>query len=182
MARVSRNDWLAAGFDVLAAEGAAGLTIETLTHKLNVTKGSFYHHFQNVEDYKNALLAFWEQQYTTRIVALSESGGDPTQIFTRFLAILASESPAIEITLRSWAFQDEQVRAYVQRIDEARVAYAQGWFEQLGHEPQQAEQLSKMLNTLLIGCYSIFPPIQAEALQKTMSRFLQISGALKDQT
>jgi hypothetical protein len=127
------------------------------------------------------LLAFWEQEYTTRIVAMSESTGDPAQIFTQFLAILASELPTVEISLRSWAFQDEQVRAYVQRIDETRMAHAQRWFEQLEHDSQQAEGLSRMLNALLIGCYSVFPPILGEALQKTIIHFLHTTGTLKNQ-
>ncbi|MFZ6029606.1 MAG: TetR/AcrR family transcriptional regulator [Chloroflexota bacterium] len=179
--RISRNDWLTAGFDVLAAEGTAGLTIESLTRKLNVTKGSFYHHFQNVEDYKNALLAFWEQEYTIRIVTMSDAAGGPAEVFTRFLAILASESPTVEISLRAWAFQDAQVQAYVQRIDETRVAHARRWFEQSGHTAQQAERLSRMLNALLIGCYTIFPPVLGETLQETIFHFLHITGTIQEQ-
>lgn len=180
MTHLFRNDWLAAGFDVLVSEGAVALTLDTLTRKLNVTKGSFYHHFRNVEDYKNALLKSWEQQYTTRVIDMSEITGDPAQVFNRFLAVLASELPTIEICLRSWAFQDEQVRAYVQRVDEARVAQAQVWFEKLGHDSTQADRLAKMLYALLIGCYSIFPPIDGEILQKTITQFLQIAATFKE--
>ena len=180
MTHLFRNDWLAAGFDVLVSDGAVGLTLDTLTRKLNVTKGSFYHHFQNVEDYKNALLESWEQQYTIRVVAMSETTGDPSQVFNRFLATLASELPNIEIRVRSWAFQDEQARAYVQRVDEARVAQAQVWFEKLGHDSTQAEGLSRMFYALLIGCYSIFPPIDGEILQKTITYFLKITTTFKE--
>jgi AcrR family transcriptional regulator len=180
MTHLSRNDWLAAGFDVLVSEGSAGMTLDKLTHKLKVTKGSFYHHFQDVEDYKNALLESWEQQFTIRVVAMSETTGDPAQIFNRFLAILVSESPNIEICLRSWAFQDEQVKAYVQRVDEARVAQTRIWFAKLGHDSSQAERLSRMLYALLIGCYSIFPPIDGEILHKTITHFLQITETVKE--
>jgi AcrR family transcriptional regulator len=182
MTHLSRSDWLDAGFDVLISDGAVGLTLDTLTHRLDVTKGSFYHHFKNVEDYKNALLESWEQKYTNRLIVMSEIIDDPVQIFNRFLAILASELPIVEICLRSWAFQDEQVRAYVQRVDEARVAQAQVWFEKLGHDSSQAERLSKMLYALLIGCYSIFPPINGEILQKTITHFLQITTNFKEKT
>jgi len=180
MTHLLRTDWLAAGFDVLVNEGAEALTLDTLTRKLHITKGSFYHHFRNVEDYKNALLDSWEQQYTTRVIAMSETTGDPARVFDRFLAVLASELPNIEICLRSWAFQDEQVRGYVQRVDEARVAQARVWFEKMGHDSTQAEWLARMLYVLLIGCYSIFPPIQGDKLQKTMTQFLQIAATYKE--
>jgi AcrR family transcriptional regulator len=182
MTHLLRKDWLTAGFDVLVSEGAVALTLDTLTRKLKVTKGSFYHHFRNVEDYKNALLESWEQQYTTRVIAISETTGDPDQIFDRFLEVLASEIPNIEISLRSWAFQDEQARRYVHRVDEARVAQARVWFERMGHTSTNAEWLARMLYSLLIGCYSVFPPVEGEILQKTISQFLQISDAYKENT
>jgi AcrR family transcriptional regulator len=182
MTHLFRTDWLAAGFEVLVNEGAVALTIDTLTRKLKVTKGSFYHHFRNVEDYKNALLESWEQQYTTGVIVMSETTGDPAQIFNRFLAVLASEIPNIEIRLRSWAFQDEQVRRYVHRVDEARVAQARVWFEKLGHDSTHAERLARMLYALLIGCYSIFPPIEGEILQKTITQFLQIAATYQEKS
>jgi AcrR family transcriptional regulator len=180
MTHLVRTDWLAAGFEVLLNEGAVSLTLDTLTRKLNVTKGSFYHHFRNVEDYKNALLESWEQQYTTRVIAISEASSDPTQVFENFLSALASEIPDIERCLRSWAFQDEQVRAYVQCVDEARVAQARVWFEKMGHDSTQAEWLARMLYALLIGCYSIIPPIEGEVLQKNISQLLQITATFKE--
>ncbi len=119
MAHISHQDWLVVGLRMLSQEGAAGLTIDALTRQQQVTKGSFYHHFHNYADFKTALLEYWEQEYTRRIVAFSEgehpadfSSADPDQIFPRFLAILAKESPAVEIAMRAWALEDETVRAF----------------------------------------------------------------------
>ncbi|BCY19557.1 TetR family transcriptional regulator (plasmid) [Leptolinea sp. HRD-7] len=181
MTRLLRDDWLAAGFDVLVNEGAPALTIDTLTRKLNVTKGSFYHHFRNADDYQNALLESWEQQYTARVIEMSEAAGDPALVFDRFSRVLASELPDIEICFRSWAFQDERVRSYVQRVDEARIAQARRWFEMMGYDSTRAEGLARMLYALLVGCYSIFPPVQGEILQKTMTEFLQIASKHKEE-
>ena len=43
---VTRREWLDAGLELLADEGAPAVTIERLTGKLGVTKGSYYHHFK----------------------------------------------------------------------------------------------------------------------------------------
>ena len=177
MTRLLRHDWLAAGFDVLVNEGTVALTLDTLTRKLNVTKGSFYHHFRNVDDFQNALLESWEQQYTTRVIEMSENTGDPDQVFDKFLSALAVELPDIERCLRAWAIQDEQVRAYVQRVDEIRVAQARVWFEKMGHGSTQAQWLAKTLYALLIGCYSIFPPIDGQAMKENITQFLQITAS-----
>ncbi len=176
MTRISRQDWLAAGLETLAAEGVAGLTIDALMQKLKVTKGSFYHHFRNYEAFKNALLEFWEEQYTRRIVEFSEKSQEPGEVFARFVSILSSESPEVEIAIRSWAFQDEQVRAYLLRIDAVRVDHARRWFEQVGKEEGQAAQLGRMLNMVLIGSYSVFPPTTGEDLRDMIQSFLNMVG------
>ncbi len=176
MSRISRTDWLAIGLESLAVEGVSGLTIDALTRKLKVTKGSFYHHFKNFEDFKIALLEFWEQQYTSRIIAFAESAEGPEQIFSRFLTILTNESPAVEIAIRSWALQDEPVRAYVQRIDELRIDTARRWFQRVNNDSLQANSLASLFNALLVGCYSVFPPLLREDLQQNVSLFLKLAG------
>jgi len=181
MAHISHQDWLVVGLRMLSQEGAAGLTIDALTRQQQVTKGSFYHHFHNHADFKTALLEYWEQEYTRRIVAFSEtespadlSSADPNQIFPRFLAILATESPAVEIAMRAWALEDETVRAYVHRIDELRTAHAERWFSLVG--AQHPAELARLLNMLLIGSYSVFPPLSGNRLKAIMQSFFDLAG------
>jgi hypothetical protein len=50
----------------------------------------------------------------------------------------------------------------------------------LGHDSTQAAWLARMLYALLIGCYSIFPPINGEILQKTITQFLQITATFTE--
>ena len=64
--RKSKQDWLEVGLKTLGEFGENGLTIERLTGTLGVTKGSFYHHFRNVEDFREQLIAFWADQYLSR--------------------------------------------------------------------------------------------------------------------
>ena len=84
MSRKTKNDWLVAGYETLGESGASTLTIDHLCNRLGVTKGSFYHHFQNYQDYKEQLLAFWEEQLTTSIVAFAEDAGDLSEVLARF--------------------------------------------------------------------------------------------------
>ena len=61
MERSTQTTWLVEGFTILKDTGAAGLTIKNLTTRLNKSKGSFYHHFKNRDDYSEKLLAYWEE-------------------------------------------------------------------------------------------------------------------------
>ncbi len=64
MTRKTKLDWIEQGLAILAEESSPALTTEALTKRLDVTKGSFYHHFTNYEDYKLNLLSYFEQVQT----------------------------------------------------------------------------------------------------------------------
>ena len=64
MVRKTKQDWLVAGLTLLGSTGSPDLTIDQLTDYLGVTKGSFYHHFKNYQDYVEQMLTFWGEHYT----------------------------------------------------------------------------------------------------------------------
>jgi AcrR family transcriptional regulator len=74
--RKSKQDWLEVGLKTLGEFGENGLTIERLTGTLGVTKGSFYHHFRNVEDFREQLIAFWADQYLSTSSNLPDDPGE----------------------------------------------------------------------------------------------------------
>ncbi len=74
---LSRSAYFEAGLELLAERGHGGLTIAALCERLGVTKGSFYHHFDDMAGYVRLLLGHWEDEHATRLIALSESVTDP---------------------------------------------------------------------------------------------------------
>src|SRR4051812_12028417 len=62
MARVSKEDWISKGLDVLSRDGYHAIRIDWLCSKFRITKGSFYHHFESLQDYERHLLKFWEKK------------------------------------------------------------------------------------------------------------------------
>ena len=46
--RLPVDDWVAAGFEILAEEGITALKIDRLCNRLAVTNGSFYWHFSDI--------------------------------------------------------------------------------------------------------------------------------------
>jgi len=50
--RLSIEDWLQAGYIVLAEQGVRALKVERLCRLLGVTRGSFYWHFEDIDGYR----------------------------------------------------------------------------------------------------------------------------------
>src|ERR1700759_3552223 len=57
--RLSVDDWIQAGFAILADGGPNALRVDRLCERLGVTKGSFYWHFADLATYRTALIEAW---------------------------------------------------------------------------------------------------------------------------
>ena len=57
--RLTIDDWVQAGFAILAEEGIKALKIDRLCSRLAVTKGSFYWHFTDIAGYRATLIEAW---------------------------------------------------------------------------------------------------------------------------
>ncbi len=163
MAGKSKRDWLSEGLKILSESGVNALKIELIATKLRVTKGSFYHHFKNFEEYKNRLLTFFEKQGTREIIKLSEMGKTPEEKLYNLAEAALSYPPPAEVAIRSWSLQDESVRSYQYRIDKQRMAYLRSICIALLDDEKEGVIMAEMLHTIYIGCQQIIPPIEGQA-------------------
>ncbi len=160
----TRRRWLEEGLAILEEVGAEGLTIENLTSRLDVTKGSFYHHFKKYQDFKESLLVFWEEEGTLQTIQLAEREASPQEKLER--VIQATLKPSrLEVAIRAWALQDTLVRDYQQRIDQQRLAYLEGLACATTGDRLYAQQIAKVFYSIYVGSQHIIPPIQGEDLR-----------------
>ncbi len=155
MRKLSRHEWIAGSFDALCDGGIDALRVEPLAKRLGVTKGSFYHHFENRRALHLAMLAEWERLGTLAIidqVAGAEVGAEKR---LRALAHRTMEidpiSDAIENSIRAWAATDEVVAEAASRVDDQRIAYVVGLLREIGLSPALAKRRARLLYRVLIG-------------------------------
>ena len=164
MALLTRRRWLEEGLALLEEAGAEALTIESLTSRLGVTKGSFYHHFANYQDFQERLLEFWEEEGTLRIIQWAEQEASPPEKLARVMQ--ASLHPSrLDVALRAWALQDERVRDHQQRIDQLRLAYLEELAYANTADRLSARQLARVFYSIYVGSQHIIPPIEGEDLR-----------------
>ncbi len=136
--RLNKEDWLAAGFRALAAEGPGALRAEPLARRLNTTKGSFYWHFKDVPDYKRQMLQLWREKVATEVIdAVEQTPGVAAQL-QHLLARAALPPPeqfggrAIEPAVRAWALTDPDVKAALSEVDAIRTAFVAKLLSEFG--------------------------------------------------
>lgn len=121
--RVSARDWCSAGLELLRDEGLEGLTVDRLCAALRKTKGSFYHHFSDLEGYQAALLASWEEALTEEPIRVAAGEAEPRRRGERLDEAVRGLDHRLDLAVRAWALRDPRARRAMARVDRRRVAY-----------------------------------------------------------
>ncbi len=115
-ARLRRQDWLLAGLAVVRDDGDAALTLERLCAVVEKTKGSFYHHFGDVDGFAAELLTTWEHELTTLPIAEGTTAA-------RLDDVVRGLDHRLDRAVRAWGLRDARARAAVDRVDGRRIAH-----------------------------------------------------------
>ncbi len=174
MSRKTKQDWVRQGAIVLAEAGAGQIKIDLLTKRLGVTKGSFYHHFKNYQDYQENLLRFIEEKGTIRILEQLEQLETPAEKIDKLQEIMLNRALKSEINLRAWAMQDTLVRSYQERIDRQRIEYLEKVFAEMFEDPVQAKAMAHTLLTIYIGCQQVLPPVEPDEIKQIFKEFQRL--------
>jgi AcrR family transcriptional regulator len=175
MALTTKRKWLEEGLVLLEETGATALTIELLTSRLGVTKGSFYHHFHHWQDYKEHLLSFYEEERTSQVIESAKQQQAPQDRLELILQATWHHPSQLEVSMRAWALQDPFVQSYQQRIDQRRLAYLAELAFLICHNRERAHRLSQLLYSIFVGSQHIVPPVQGQELE---ALYREVGGSL----
>jgi len=169
--RLSREDWLAQALEILALEGQAKLRVDAICKALGVTKGSFYWHFKDRDDFIRSVVEFWGDRFTDPVMReVTQFGGSARD---RLMALMRTVSEGrfarYDVSIRAWAAHDPQLIAtIVKTIDRRRIAFVRSLFTELGFEGEAAEMRARAVVSYL----SFEESTLAKSGQKRRSKML----------
>ena len=151
--RVTADDWIQAGFDVLADGGPNALRIGRLCDRLDVTKGSFYWHFTDMRAYRAALARAWGNLHDERRRRFENiHGADPRQRLALMMrTLVCPDHWALERAMRVWALTDETVLDSVQRSDARVLSAVREALVDYGFDEDEADLRSAVLFATSVG-------------------------------
>ena len=139
--RLTREDWLRRALEVVATKGQAKLRIHELVKHLGVTRGSFYWHFKDRDDFVRALVDFYHRWSTDQVfVEVERVGGDAAQRLKTVMRFVAEKDLGrYEEAMTSWGVQEPIVAESFEIAIRRRIEFARTLFLQLGFEGQELE-------------------------------------------
>lgn len=153
MAKKTADDWALAALAALARGGESAVRVEALARDLQVTKGSFYHHFKNRRQILERAVEMWERFATEQVIeAVDDAAGAPAERLVLLVQRVFPEderNDAIEAALREWSATDPSIAARLAKVDERRLGYVESLLRQAGLD--HARERSEILYRALVG-------------------------------
>lgn len=155
MARLTKTDWLKKGLQVLSQKGYNHLRLEYLCEQLGVTRGSFYHHFEDINDYVDKLMEYWEDNSNAIMDQVADSGGTALDRLNRLQQDVFEISAKLEVVVRAWATFNKTVLKYMRRIDRKRIDFITELYLEHGYPERAAETTAKIEYMAYVGAQNL---------------------------
>jgi AcrR family transcriptional regulator len=175
MSPQTRKNWIDTGLEILGAEGVSAITIDRMTDALGVTKGAFYHHFKNIQQFKLRLLEAWTGD-SVEIIRTIEQNESPEKVLFGLIDEFEKRSPLPEIAIRAWAVSDPLPREHMERLDAVRVAFLTDVFTRIFKSRPKAETAARMLYCIITGSLAVHPPLEMTWLKKIFRELFRLHG------
>lgn len=158
-----------AGMEILAEDGYGGLKLAALCRRVGVTTGSFYHSFDNWQDFTRQLVENWRDERTLRAAELARAEVDPAERVELLLRLGVGLPHSAEAAIRVWAGVDPEVGAVQESVDRERLAAATEAFAELTDDPYEASDLARVAFYVLVG----FEQSTGDRDVRALERFLR---------
>lgn len=151
MERLTADDYFREALALLGEQGRQAMTIASLCERLDVTKGSFYHHFGGMPTFVEQLLAYWEREHSERLIAISRAQPDPTLRVATLTEMAVNLPHASESAIRSWGRSNAEVAEVTARVDKRRERHVVDAIAAIGVDRTRARLIGRIAVDLLIG-------------------------------
>lgn len=173
--RLTREDWLETGLQLLNDSGEQALTLERLCKATSRTKGSFYHHFQDRDDFVDALLKYWQSKYTEGIITAVDRLKDPIAQRRELDRLAANVDNQLERVIRNWSGVDPLVRQTIRQVDDRRIKYLTNLISKLAQiDLTTASELAIVEYAAFLGLQYLLPDGDSKRMEYFIIRVTEV--------
>jgi AcrR family transcriptional regulator len=149
--RLTAQDWIDFGLRALAHDGFEALKADVLARKLGVSRGSFYWHFRDLDDFHARVIQHWRQAATEAIISDLERYGSREERLDVLLRRALGQHTALEVRMRAWADTNAEAAGAVRDMDRKRRAYIERLLTEAGIPRPLAATRAQLLYWAYLG-------------------------------
>lgn len=143
------------GLQVLSTKGYGSLRLEYLCEQLSVTRGSFYHHFEDMNEYVDKLMEHWEAGLNAIMDNVAKTDVAPLERLNLLQNKVFDISAKEEVVIRAWATFNPTVTKYIRRIDRKRIDFITELYIEEGFSEHSADTTARIEYAMYIGVQNL---------------------------
>jgi AcrR family transcriptional regulator len=172
--RLTAQDWIDFALTTLAREGFDALKADVLARKLGVSRGSFYWHFIDLEDFHARVIERWRETATEAVIADLERYESREERLEVLLRRALAHHNALEIRMRAWADNKAEAAQAVRDMDRRRREYMERLLADSGIAPTLAATRVQLLYWIYLGAALSRSRPTGEQLDRIITELKQI--------
>ncbi len=157
--RGSEELWLDAAYKILVESGVESVKVMPLAKALNMSRTSFYWHFEDRDALLDALIRRWEKKNTGNLISRTEAYAETITeaIFNLFDCWVNPElfDARLDFAIRNWAQQSPKLKTILEQTDQERIAAIRAMFARFGFDQQQADVRAHTVYYTQVGYISM---------------------------
>ncbi|MEL7012022.1 MAG: TetR/AcrR family transcriptional regulator [Pseudomonadota bacterium] len=156
--RLTAAHWIEVALQSLVSGGIEAVQITALARTLNVTRGSFYWHFETRDDLLAALIQEWRARNTGVIVEAISDVPTLDEGILELFAVWVDHTrfdPALDGAIRAWAKHDCDLSEVLKAEDTARIDAIATFFERYGYKAKEAFIRARVIYLTQISFYAL---------------------------
>jgi AcrR family transcriptional regulator len=141
--RGSENLWLDAAYEMLVETGVESVKVMPLAKALNMSRTSFYWHFEGRGALLDALIRRWQEKNTGNLVAQTVLYAETISeaVLNLFDCWVKPDlfDARMDFAIRNWAQQSPELKKTLKQTDKERVAAIRAMFSRFSFDDEQAD-------------------------------------------
>lgn len=174
--RFDKNNWILLGLENLSKHPFKALTVDKLCKNAEKTKGSFYFHFKNIDDYLEVLAQYWLEEYTDKITRKQVRNTQRLDLLNLLAGRLDLD---LEVGIRNLALKNQFVQKTVKIADQSRVQWLSQLYVTSGHyNKEQAAALASIEIAAFTGFKLVNPDMKPAEARDLYKKFLELTNRI----
>ena len=147
----TREQWLQKSLDVISGQGFGRIVIDNIVKSIKVTKGSFYWHFKDRNDFLEHLVTYWDENFTRNVMQhIAAMQGDAGKRLLELMMYVTRKRLArYDAAILSLAHNEPHVSNQIAVVFESRIEFVASLIAEMGYKGLDLELRSRMIVTFM---------------------------------
>jgi AcrR family transcriptional regulator len=173
--KLSVKDWVNAALKALAKHGFIAVKADTLAKILNVSRGSFYWHFENIETFHLAVMQSWQDVATNAIIAQVEATAKADDRLPLLARLAFTADSSLEIAMRAWGQSYPPAQPFIEAVDKTRLNYIKKLLTESGLPATLAQTRACIIYWTYLGSALAGAPLKGAALKNLTDQLVLLA-------